>query len=279
MRDVDAFLAAAGGYLGEHEAEHNLLFGICSTVQSFPGAFVPRPWFHVVRQERQVVGAAIRTPPRPLVISELASQAALVPLVEATRNDRLPGVTAPTGVAAAFANAWSAETAGRAELQVAERIYRLERVIPPRPAPGGPRLATGADVPLLIDWINDFAAEALPEPQQDPEGWAERATSGIGGRAVWLWEVDGTPVSLAGVGGPTPNGIRIGPVCTPPMYRNRGFAGNVVAAASSHELAAGKRFVFLFTDLSNATSNHVYQAIGFEPVADVDQWRFTPPGS
>ena len=38
----------------------------------------------------------------------------------------------------------------------------------------------------------------------------------------------------------------------------------------------GGAFVFLFTDLSNPTSNKIYQAIGYEPVIDVDQITFVP---
>jgi predicted GNAT family acetyltransferase len=39
-------------------------------------------------------------------------------------------------------------------------------------------------------------------------------------------------------------------------------------------LAEGRRFCFLFTDLGNPTSNHIYQEIGYRPVADVDVYRF-----
>ena len=33
-------------------------------------------------------------------------------------------------------------------------------------------------------------------------------------------------------------------------------------------------FCFLFTDLANPTSNHIYQAIGYEPVTDIDVYVF-----
>ncbi|MBA3236059.1 MAG: GNAT family N-acetyltransferase, partial [Chloroflexi bacterium] len=92
-------------------------------------------------------------------------------------------------------------------------------------------------------------------------------------RTLHLW-VDGEPVSLCGVGGPTPNGIRIGPVYTPPAIRGRGYASALVAAVSQAEIDAGKRFCFLFTDLANPTSNHIYQTIGYEPVRDVDAYVF-----
>jgi len=50
----------------------------------------------------------------------------------------------------------------------------------------------------------------------------------------------------------------------------------VTAAASQASLDAGRRFVFLFTDLANPTSNKIYQAIGYEPVIDIDQLAFDP---
>jgi len=81
-------------------------------------------------------------------------------------------------------------------------------------------------------------------------------------------------VSIAGYGGPTPNGIRIGPVYTPPDLRGRGYASALTARLTQTLLDGGRRFCFLFTDLANPTSNSVYQRIGYRPVTDVDLWRF-----
>jgi uncharacterized protein len=47
-----------------------------------------------------------------------------------------------------------------------------------------------------------------------------------------------------------------------------------VAEASQLQLDAGRRFSFLFIDLANPTANHIYQSIGYEPVRDVDEYRF-----
>jgi uncharacterized protein len=56
----------------------------------------------------------------------------------------------------------------------------------------------------------------------------------------------------------------------------RRYASALVAALSQHHLDAGKRFCFLFTDLANPTANHIYQAIGYEPVVDLAELRFVP---
>ena len=88
-----------------------------------------------------------------------------------------------------------------------------------------------------------------------------------------LW-LDGDTVSLTAFGGATPNGIRLGPVYTPPDKRGRGYASALVADVTASLLAGGRRFCFLFTDLANPTSNSIYQQVGYRPVTDVDLWRF-----
>jgi uncharacterized protein len=91
---------------------------------------------------------------------------------------------------------------------------------------------------------------------------------------LWLWDDDG-PVSMAGFGGATPNGIRIGPVFTPPELRGRGYASALVASLSEWLLHHhGRRFCFLYTDLANRTSNEIYRRIGYERVCDSAVIRF-----
>lgn len=49
---VDEFLATARPFLAKREAEHNLLFGICSTIQKTPEIFENPPRFAVVTDGR-----------------------------------------------------------------------------------------------------------------------------------------------------------------------------------------------------------------------------------
>jgi predicted GNAT family acetyltransferase len=159
---------------------------------------------------------------------------------------------------------------------MAERIFCLERVIPPRSTTGAWRLVEPGDRDVVADWMIAFVSEATPE---EPPSLADaraaidrwiRQETAFG----YIWLDHGEPVSLAGARGETPNGIRIGPVYTPPAHRGHGYASAVTAAASQDQLDRGRRFCFLFTDLSNPTSNKIYQAIGYEPVCDVDMYSF-----
>lgn len=83
------------------------------------------------------------------------------------------------------------------------------------------------------------------------------------------------PVSMAGTSGPTPNGIRVNLVYTPPEHRRQGYASSCVAALSQALLNQGRKYCFLLTDLANPTSNHIYQTIGYRSRGDVTEYCFS----
>ena len=185
-------------------------------------------------------------------------------------DDELPGIVGAHPEVDEFARLW-AERHG-IDLAAAARPGRLRagasESVPL--APGRSRSATRDDLPLLLDWMVAFGEEALEE--DDPgraearEGSTQRLASGDGG--IDLWEDEGEIVSSSGWGGPTPNGIRIGPVYTPPERRGHGYATALVAKQSQALLDAGRRFCFLYTDLANPTSNAIYERIGYVKVAE-----------
>lgn len=275
-QEVDEFLASAGAFLAEREAEHNLLLGICGSVKRTPDIFGDDPPRFAVATDESltVLGATVQTPPFNLVLSCVDDPTAIDALADALTGDPLPGVLGPKQVVARFVERWTAATGRSAELETAERIYRLERVIPPRPASGSWRIAEAGDRELLARWLLEFRAEAVPnEPAiRDALAVADRWVARVN-RIGYLWIDGGEPVCMVGAGGETPNGVRIGPVYTPPEFRGRGYASNLTAVTSQEELDAGRRFVFLFTNLANATSNKIYRSIGYEPVCDIDQYR------
>jgi predicted GNAT family acetyltransferase len=59
--------------------------------------------------------------------------------------------------------------------------------------------------------------------------------------------------------------------CTPGAAQ-RGYASALVAAVARTLLDRGKTVVYLTADLSNATSNAIYQRLGFREVGD--QYHF-----
>jgi predicted GNAT family acetyltransferase len=276
--DPKEFASRTEPFLIADEARHNLLLGISSTLIERPEAY---PEFHLwtVEEGPDVLAVAIRTPPFNLAVSQSGREGSLALLAHelAAAGAIVPGVTGAVPEADEFAEAWTARGGGSARVAMASRIYVLRSVAPVDGVPGRMRQATPADRGLLVDWIARFGTEALPDDEpMEPERVVDLRLGGKGIGLV-LWD-DGGSVSLAGYGGPTPNGIRIGPVYTPPELRRRGYASALVAALSQRHLDEGRKLCFLYTDLANPTSNRIYVNVGYRPVCDSMNYRFGERG-
>jgi uncharacterized protein len=269
--DARTFFARVAPFLERREPEHNLLLGFRTALERDPHAYGPEaPRLFAVVFGDEVVGVATQTPPYNLVLSEMDDPRSVDALVAALLDDgvQLPGVLGPKELARRFADAWAEATGTTARPTLEQRVYAAEHALLPEGVAGRMRRYEPRDHELAIRWIDEFFAEALPgAPRRESADVVEH-------RALVFWE-DGEPVSIAGYGSPTPNGVRIGPVYTPTHLRRRGYATALTAALTS-ELLGAHRFCFLFTDLANPTSNSIYQRIGYRPVGDVTLWTFVP---
>jgi predicted GNAT family acetyltransferase len=275
---VEDFLSVAGAFLAAREAEHNLILGIASSLQTSPDAYEGQPLLLAVREGDAVLATAIRTPPNNLVLSETEEPVAPA-MADALGGEELPGLTGPPDFVRSLAEEWVARHGGSWQVTMDERIYQLSAVRMPPPGAGAPRLAAASDRATIERFVIDFSIEAMGDAdtarvRRDLAAWQD----GRGRRRFWLWEVDGRPVCLVGGGMETPNGVRIGPVYTPPTDRGNGYASRLTAHVSQHMLDEGRRFCFLYTNQANATANHIYEEIGYEPVTDALMVAFTGLG-
>jgi uncharacterized protein len=269
--DVHAFAMRAFSWLLQSEAEHNLILGIIAQVKAHAGANAP--YFATVESNGQVVGCAFRTPPYKFGITRMPHGAIpdLVNDVSAVYED-LPAVLGPGAQARAFAEAWAMCRGKTARPGMRQRIYELRHVLfPAPPASGELRLADRRDLDLLVSWLNDFADEAKVGTVNLPTF----AENHISNKTVFLWEDEGEARTASLYAGKTPNGVRVGFVYTPPEFRRRGYASACVAAVSQRALDHGNQFCCLYTDLSNPTSNDIYQRVGYTPVCDVVDYNFS----
>ena len=279
LRDPRELLERARPFLLADEARHNLALGLLAVAGDHPDVY-PELEGWIVRDGDPITGVAVRTPPYNLVLARPVEDRAVDALVESISSD-LPGVVGAVPEVDAFTEAWTSRHDVTAAVRFEQRIYALERLVPAPPTDGRFRLAGAHDRELAIEWTLEFAAEALHGGDREA-GRVERSVdarldpASPGG--IGLWEADDGPVSLAAFGGPTPNGMRIGPVYTPPEHRGRGFGSAVTAATSQLLLDRGVRFCFLYTDLANPTSNGIYIRIGYEPVCDLRELAFVARG-
>jgi len=213
-----------------------------------------------------VNGAFFQTPPFPVLVTTLPAGSAA---------DLIRRLTAETGQPAAinlqsqdeadFGAAWAHATGGSATGAERSRLFRLERLAHPQPAPpGAARVAGHGDRELLIEWLVAFGQGAGTVA----DNAARTVDDRLSHNGLTLWEAGGSPVAMAGNTREVAGVVRIGPVYTLPAHRQRGYGGAVTAAASQAALDAGASAVVLFTDLANPTSNALYRRLGYRPVCD-----------
>lgn len=263
--DAKAFLARAQGHLVGREAENVLMLGVASSTTEAE---------HLLTVERgpDCVMAALQSGAN-LILSR-GHPGAVEALVEQLSADTssLPGVIGPARTTASFLERWHARTGHETRFQMHSRVHELTQVIPPRRPPGAIRRAAMSDLEPLARWADALNIELRSE---DPSPGEQSVRNRIGLGRMYVWD-NGGPVSMASCDGPTPHGIRINFVYTPPKHRARGYASACVADLSQRLLDEGRRFCALFTDLANPVSNRLYARLGYRAICDFDEYIFVP---
>ena len=273
FEDASQFYERVKDYLLNQEALHCLLLGICNTLIHDPQQYDCQPYLVSVEMDGKIVAVAMRTPPRRLILSKIEKFAAVEAIAEDLHSDQqqLPGVSGLAAEAFAFAQVWQDITSQSYKLEKQLRIHQLDKVQPISRSSGYLRLAIQDESLWLVDWYKAFAIEAFGSVEGNEERTIKHYLSQ---KSLYVWQ-DQVPVSMARSRLFTPSSALIGPVYTPPEYRRKGYATSCVAALSQTLLDQGCRYCFLFTDLANPTSNHIYQAIGYQRVGDWNDYSFS----
>jgi predicted GNAT family acetyltransferase len=259
--DLERYLGEAGEFLRADPVGNTVLLSVAETLRMRGGdAYGNAARFGWWRDESGVRGAFQQTSPHPVFLSSMPELAARS-LAVALASYPVSGVNGEPGVVEAFTSAW----AGRGEVAMRQRLYRLARLVPPEPfPPGTSRVATFADRDLVLAWFQGFQDEAHGAGSANPSLVSDKIEYG----GVVLWEVDGVPVSMASRTRIMAGMARVAPVYTPPSQRRRGYGAAACSVLTRSALDAGAREVVLFTDLANPTSNGIYQRLGFAAVGD-----------
>jgi len=272
--DINTFLKRIKPILIENEVENNLLLGVALHIQADPERYAGK-YLSVVVEENEVLAIAVCTPPHKLLFWGKADNCKyeMILLIDDILLSKLEinGVLCSSYQALQFAEIWQKKTGQSFRNGMSERIYKLEKVKFPKVQFGKMRLATQEDFKLVCKWIEEFQNEAVPDdPMTDFEKFTRKK---IENKDIVIWE-DDEPVSIASKARPTLNGICVNLVYTPIQFRKRGYASALVAHLCQRLLSRGWKFCTLFTDLSNPTSNSIYQKIGFKPVCDFQEYYF-----
>jgi len=268
--DSREFLDHTGAFLRLRPVEHSVLLSVATSHLGEAVAGADADLWLWAERNGEVVAAAQHTPPHGAYVS--TGPAAAIHVLARTlwlMRPGLPGVAGPGNAPMEFAAQWSRLGGPQATPTMQLGVYAADDVTIPRGITGLLRLATETDAVLLRRWVAEFVAEAgvksVTEDQIGPR---------IDDQLLFVWEVNGTPVSMAAVTVAEGGVSRVQYVYTPPKIRNHGYASACVAALTARELANPGRTCMLFTDLANPTSNGIYQAVGYRRLGDAAELRF-----
>jgi predicted GNAT family acetyltransferase len=275
--DTQPFLEKALDELSKDETRNNLILGLALRLREDPHAYTDQtPLIAIVSDEQEKIGAmAIMTPPFPMIVqSEPLNVAALESLADTLISGgwKLSGVNGVTDESDAFAQIWRKKTGHEVRLLKTLRAYELRNVQDLDYPVGKIRVAEERDAQKAADMLSAMQEELKLEGSNSAT--FEGALISIHLKRTFFWVVDGEVVSTTISVRPQIKGICISGVYTPPEHRQRGYARALVAQVSKEMLSRGFELTNLFTDLSNPTSNKIYQEIGYKPVCDYHQYSF-----
>ena len=278
--NVDEFYNVAYPFLLKHEAENNLPLAILISLKKNKNNYKEEiPLLFSLKDTKELVLIALRTPPHDLVIAYTDNLESISVLVEELyeRNENFPGVLSFKEAADTFANLWCEKKSVKYNLFRKERIYNLEQVSEDTLGARYFSIASKTHQKLVLQWVGEMMKEALVDVTEDyieqtkktfTKEFKENKSS------FYLLFDNNEPVSMVRKAGKTPNGNFVNFVYTPPSLRRNGYATECVAKLSKLLLEEGNKYCFLFTDLSNPTSNSIYQKIGYRPVIDENHYKF-----
>jgi predicted GNAT family acetyltransferase len=270
LLSAELFLEKVQAFLEEDEVNGNLILGISSNLLKNKYSYgSEEPFFSVAYDDKKAVLISIMTPPHRLILYPYRNFSDGI--MESFANNvyskykNIPGISGEVNAARSFVEKWTAITKCESSIDVRMRAFKLTSVNPYNKPDGIFRNAEEKEMDLITQFMVEFST-AIKEPTS-MERAKQKAENGIRNKNIYVWE-NGGIVAMAIKVRPTKHGMAVSSVYTPEEHRNKGYATAIVSGLSQNILDSGKTFCTLFTDLSNPTSNSIYQKIGYKPAGD-----------
>jgi len=281
--DAARFLEEAGAFLKSNYAGNSMIAMPAARAVRAPNEDDPSIYFAAVKVDDAVVAVVCHGNSGGALLSAAPDDAvSLIVRDMATRGRRPAGVVGPLRECEIFADAWSDLTGTTSSRRFHLRQFELTAVPAGSASSGRLRVPDADECARILAWQLAFIEEAgLPEePQRVQRNLERRIARGL----IRVWdasvasEAEDALHMVAFSGFNTDEDIaRIAPVYTPPPWRGRGYATAMVTELARELFAAGKKAIYLTTDVANPTSNGIYQRIGFRPVVDRFHFDFAYP--
>ena len=275
--NVDKFIEDTFDILAGNEIQNNIIIGNC--LKGKDGLDTSNWFMATVKDDHGDIRLiAMMTPPYNLSMYETGNvqEDGILHFFAkelTAQNIAVPGIITEKSLAARFSDIYLS-VVSKTNIKVTNmRIFRLDEVRNIPISEGKLRLATENDLYFLPYWHVYFSTDCSLQVV-DMCSAIEKDKSFLNSKSLYIWE-DSFPVSQAAMGRKTLNNAVVSYVYTPPYFRGKGYASSCVASLSRHLLESGYKSCSLFTDLANPVSNSIYMKIGYKPICDFDEHKYT----
>ena len=267
--NVETFADKVIPFLEANEDKFSLFLGVLNGIKA--GVY-ESPYIATIEEKGKILAIFQMTPPHPLniiIVDEKQISACMdLCIAELIKHSiRVESIISVKEWAIMFAQKWQEKTGGTYSLLMDQGLYRLNQVEESlEMSPGSWRYATTNDSLLIEKWYSQFEHDtglSITAPVEIKR----RVNAMLNGKEVFLWENEGEVVSMMKKARPTTNGVTVSLVFTPAENRKKGY-GRTMVAAVSKELLKEFEFCVLYTDMSNPTSNKIYQEVGYQKLLD-----------
>ena len=275
-KDLKSYHAAVYDVLMRHEVQNLIILG--NIIMGMVGKDKtewrdPANWIMATVSDAEGVKlTALMTPPHRITLYATDNQkneAALNCLVEGllAADIPVPGVMTEKSLAKDFTQIYTKAKGLQHKITMSQRIYELLEVNPEISTANKIRPLQESDLSFFPYWLQNFyeAGGVAPSP---PSPEIDKYRYYLEKENYYVIEDNGIPVSMSCTTREMQNVCGVAGVYTPPYFRRKGYASLCVAQLSQLILDRGFTRCALYTDLTNPTSNSIYQKIGYIPVCD-----------
>jgi hypothetical protein len=274
LENINDFLKTAENLLLQNESFYNLKLGLSGAIQN-NNIEVTNPLYFALFDNEALVGCALRTHfDKPLAISKMP-KAAIEILIKSLIEQKvvLAGVIGEVETANYFKDVWLSEHPLTFKLNIHLGIYETKEIITPKEK-AEIILGTQDQKNIIFEFVKGFSSDCFPNREHKDEEIEKLCNRHINNKSLYLLKNNLREiVSMAANTRGSVNGGTISLVYTPPKLRGKGY-GSVVTAKVSEIVLKEKKFANLFTDLTNPTSNSIYQKIGYKMIGENIHYDF-----
>lgn len=270
------FLELNEDILLKNESMNNLMLGLANGAIERPDRF-QNAFFITIYEDNEVIGQSVRTHgDRPLMVSEMPATG----LIELAKHiykidSKLFGVVGEKNSSTIFKDQWQKLSQCKIRMGMHQGIYELEQVLMPALGNGSLVTATNDHKNIAEQFLEGFIRDCFPKDLKPRDKAQTMFKRFVEDKSLYLWKNEKSEiVSMAAKNRESRNAATISMVYTPNEHRGKGYGSIVTALVSKRMLDNGKLKCNLFTDLSNPTSNSIYQKIGYKMIGESMHFTF-----